>query len=157
MSVLPARVRKLVEAKLRDRWAMVARAQNALFEAQAAAISASAPATDHAPVRTGPGNRTQAGALRVLEAEERLREAEKWQEAIRLADRALPWETTPEGVVAGYLWGNGMTVEECCRATEKKRATVRQLRDNYIAHVALFAAAAGLLDVREEAERHGKK
>lgn len=150
MGVMPKRVRKLVESRLRDRWVMIARAKEALFAAQAAVGSASAPALDAVRVSSGPGNRTQAGALRVLAAEEKLRQAEAWEEAFRLADKALPWESTPEGVVAGYLWGNGMSMEECCRATGKSRALIRQLKDNYVAHCALFAAAAGLIEMEEE-------
>ena len=145
MPVIPSKARRLVESKLRDRWVMVARAKAALFEAQAAAVSASAPAMDAVRVSSGPGDRTRAAALRILEAEEKLRQAEAWQEVFRLADAALPFESTPEGVVAGYLWGNGMSIEECCRATGRKRTTICHLRDNYVAHCALFAAAAGLI------------
>ena len=155
MGVMPKKVRRLVEGRLRDRWVMVARAKAELLEAQAAEAiegSAAAPAMDAVRVSSGPGNRTQAWALRVLAAEEKLRQAEAWEEAFRLADKALPWESTPEGVVAGYLWGNGMSMEECCRATGKSRVVIRQLRDNYTAHCALFAAAAGLITF-EEGER----
>lgn len=152
MGVMPKKVRRLVEGRLRDRWVMVARAKAELLEAQAESESAAAPAMDAVRVSSGPGDRTQAGVLRVLAAEEKLRQAEAWEEAFRLADKALPWESTPEGVVAGYLWGNGMSMEECCRATGKSRALIRQLRDNYTAHCALFAAAAGLITF-EEGER----
>lgn len=108
----------------------------------------SAPATDQEKHSSGPGNRTQSLALRILEAEDRVEQAAKWEEAFRLADAAFPWETTPEGVIAGYLYGNGMTVQEVCAATGRKRSTVIHLRDNYIAHAALFAAALGLIDIQ---------
>lgn len=149
MSVIPQRIYRLVENRLKNRWELKARVTAKLYDAQQAALSISSPATDQENHSSGPGNRTQALALRILEAEEKLAQAEKWQMAFRLADEAFPWESTPEGVIAGYLYGNGMTIHETCIATGRKRTTVIHLRDNYVAHAALFAAALGLIDIRK--------
>lgn len=153
MSVIPVKIYRLVEKKLLDRWTMVPRARAALREAQRQAVNLSSPATDAIRVSSGPGSRTQSGAMKILAAEERLDAAGKWQEAFALTDKAFPWETTPEGVVAAYLYGNRMTQEEVCRATGWDRQTVRRRKDHYVAHCALFAAALGLIDIQGEEEK----
>ena len=150
MSVIPQKIYRLVENRLKQRWDLAARARAKLYDAQQAALSLSSPgANQDEGHSSGPGNRTQALAMKIVEAEERLAQAELWEEAFRLADAAFPWESTPEGVIAGYLYGNGMTIQETCIATGRKRTTVIHLRDNYVAHAALFAAALGLIDIRK--------
>lgn len=156
MSVIPQKIYRLVENRLRQRWEMAARARAKLYDAQRAAMAVSSPATDQENHASGPGNRTQALALRILEAEEQLERAEKWEAAFRMADAAFPFESTPEGVIAGYLYGNGMNIQEACAATGRSRAMVNKLRDNYVAHAALFAAALGLIDITERRGDHGK-
>lgn len=155
MSVIPQKAYRLVERRLRDRWELAARAKAELYDAQMAAYAVSSPPMDQEKVGHGPGDRTQAAAQRVLAAEKKVEEAAKWEEAIRLTDNAFPWESTSEGVIAGYLYGNGMTIQEVCLATGKGRSTVIHLRDNYVAHCAFFAAALGLIDIRGGME-HGK-
>lgn len=150
MSVIPQKIYRLVENRLRDRWTMLPRARAALYAAQAAAAAPPGQATDKTPVQGGGSDRTQAAVLRVIQAEERLRQAEKWAAVFALLDETFPFEGTAEGVVAGYLYGNGMTQEEVCRATHCDRQTVRRRRDNYVAHCALFAAAEGLIRIEEE-------
>lgn len=155
MSVIPQKIYRTVEYRLRHRWELATRARARLYDVQREALSIASPATDQEKHGSGPGNRTQAMALRILEAERRVEEAETWEEAFRLTDAAFPFETTPEGVIAGYLYGNGMTIQETCAATGRKRTTVIHLRDNYVAHCALFAAALGLIDIRGGRD-HGK-
>ena len=149
MSVIPQKIYRLVENRLRQRWEQAARARAKLYDAQQAALSVSSPATDQENHPSGPGNRTQALALKIVEAEEQVKQAERWEEAFRLTDAELPFESTPEGVIAGYLYGNGMNIQETCAATGRKRSTVIHLRDNYVCHCALFAAAMGLIDIRK--------
>lgn len=155
MSVIPQKIYRMVDYKLKNRWELAARARTKLYDTQQEALSISSPATDQEKHGSGPGNRTQAMALRILEAESKLEQAEKWEEAFRLTDAAFPFETTPEGVIAGYLYGNGMTIQETCAVTGRKRTTIIHLRDNYVAHCALFAAALGLIDIRGGQE-HGE-
>lgn len=155
MPVIPAKIYALVERKLKDRWMLLPRAKMALYEAQEAAYAVSSPPMDQDKVNGGiPGDRTQMMAMRILAAQKKVDEAEAWVEAIRMTDRAFPWESTQEGVIAGYLYGNGMTIQETMLATKKGRTTVIHLRDNYVAHCALFAASMGLIrigdDQREE-------
>lgn len=155
MSVIPQKIYRMVEYRLRNRWELAARARARLYDVQREALSIASPATDQEKHGSGPGNRTQAMALRILEAEIKLEQAEKWEEAFRLTDAAFPFETTSEGVIARYLYGNGMTIQETCAATGRKRTTVIHLRDNYVAHCALFAASLGLIDIRGGND-HGK-
>lgn len=155
MSVIPQKIYRMVEYRLRHRWELATRARARLYDVHREALSIASPATDQEKHGSGPGNRTQAMALRILEAERRVEEAETWEEAIRLTDKAFPWESTSEGVIAGYLYGNGMTIQEVCLATGKGRSTVIHFRDNYVAHCALFAAALGLIDIRGGND-HGK-
>ena len=155
MSVIPQKIYRMVDYRLKNRWGLAARARTKLYDVQRDAFSISSPATDQEKHGSGPGNRTQAMALRILDAESELEQAERWEEAFRLTDAAFPFETTPEGVIAGYLYGNGMTIQETCAATGRKRSTVIHLRDNYVAHCALFAAALGLIDIRGGND-HGK-
>lgn len=155
MSVIPQKIYRMVDYKLKNRWELAARARTRLYDAQQEALSISSPATDQEKHGSGPGNRTQAMALRILEAESKVEQAEKWEEVFRLTDAAFPFDSTPEGVIAGYLYGNGMTIQETCAVTGKKRTTIIHLRDNYVAHCALFAAALGLIDIRG-GQDHGK-
>lgn len=155
MSVIPQKIYRMVDYRLKNRWGLAVRARTKLYDVQRDAFSISLPATDQEKHGSGPGNRTQAMALRILDAESELEQAERWEEAFRLTDAAFPFETTPEGVIAGYLYGNGMTIQETCAATGRKRSTVIHLRDNYVAHCALFAAALGLIDIRGGND-HGK-
>lgn len=149
MSVIPQKIYRKVEYHLRHRWDLSAQARARLYDVQREALSIASPATDQEKHGSGPGNRTQALALKIVEAEEQVKQAERWEEAFRLTDAAFPWESTQEGVVAGYLYGNGMNIQETCAATGRKRTTVIHLRDNYVAHAALFAAALGLIDIRK--------
>lgn len=158
MSVIPQRIYRLVENRLKNRWELKARATKKLYDAQQAALCVSSPATDQENHSSGPGNRTQALALKILEAEEQVERADRWEDAFRLTDAAFPFESTQEGVIAGYLYGNGMTIQETCAATGRKRTTVIHLRDNYVCHCALFAASLGLIDIRkgQEIDEHEK-
>ena len=152
MSVIPQSIYRLVDHRLKNRWELAARARAKLYDAQQAALSVSSPATDQENHSSGPGNRTRALALKIVEAEEQVKQAERWEEAFRLTDDAFPFESTPEGVIAGYLYSNGMNIQETCAATGRKRTTVIHLRDNYVCHCALFAAALGLIDIRKGQE-----
>ena len=149
MSVIPQKIYRKVEYNLRHRLDLSAQARARLYDVQREALSIASPATDQEKHGSGPGNRTQALALKIVEAEEQVKQAERWEEAFRLTDAAFPWESTQEGVVAGYLYGNGMNIQETCAATGRKRTTVIHLRDNYVAHCALFAAALCLIDIRK--------
>ena len=126
------------------------RAKEALYKAQQEAYSLTGQAMDRERVCAGgPGDRTQAAALRVLEAENRLKEAESWADVFTLLDKAFP-ASTPEGRVADYLYARLMTQKDVCRALGFDRQTVRRRRDSLITHAALFAASKGLISITEE-------
>jgi hypothetical protein len=152
--IIPESAYRLTEKMLRDRWLLVARAEQRLFDAQARAAQITAPATDAIRVQgSGGGSRAERAALAVLDAEKRLEAARAWLEAIRLADKAFPWESSPEGVIAGYLYGNGLNLADAARAAGCTRKTAKRLRDNYVGHCAIFAASMGLITFEEEKEK----
>ena len=144
--IIPEQIYRLVESKLKDRWMLVVRANQALFVAQAQAVRITASAFDAIPVHGGAKDSpAEKAALRVIQAEDKLHVAEKWQDAFAMTDKAFPWESTAEGVLAGYLYGNGMNLADAARAAGCSRKTAMRLRDNYVGHCALFAASMGLI------------
>lgn len=152
--IIPKNAYRLTENMLRDQWVMVPRAEQRLFEAQARAAQITAPATDAVKVKGGgSGSRAERAALSILAAEKSLDVARAWREAIRLTDKAFPWESTPEGVLAGYLYGNGLNLAEAARAAGCSYKTAQRLRDNYVGHCAIFAASMGLITFEEEQEK----
>ena len=152
--IIPKSAYRQTENMLRDQWVMVPRAEQRLFEAQARAGQITAPATDAVNVKgSGGGSRAERAALAVIEAEKRLETARTWREAIRLTDRAFPFESTAEGVLAGYLYGNGLNLAEAARAAGCSYKTAQRLRDNYVGHCAIFAASMGLITFEEEQEK----
>jgi len=151
MSVIPKRIYRLVEKRLREREGMITRAEMRLYEAQAAAVSSAAPPTDSGAAFTGtPGNRTMNGALSILEAEEKLRDARQWEEVFSLVRKAFPTPETVEGKMAAYLYDQGKTQAQACAFFGCDRQTVRRARDTYVCHCALIAAGMGLIKITEE-------
>lgn len=128
---------------------MIPRAEMELYAAQIAATNIASPPTDKTPVRGGEKDAMPGKAAAVIRAEEKLERARAWERVFRRMDRAFPFETSQEGVVAAYLYDNGMTQEEVCLATGCSRTRIRQLRDNWVCHAALFAAADGLIAMKE--------
>ena len=150
MGLIPQEVYALVERRRKSRWVMIARAEMALQEAQARAVNISAPAPDAVTVHGGEKDKMPGKVAAILRAEERLEQARKWEEVFRLMDRVFPFESTQEGIVAAYLYDNGMTQKEVCAVFHCSRLAVRQKRDNWVCHAALIAAGEGLIKIDKD-------
>lgn len=143
---------RLIEGKLRDRWVMVARAEQMLYQAQQRAFSPRAAVPDvNKAGRCGrrQRDRDEKNALEILRAEEQLETARRWQEVFCLLDKAFP-AGTDEGFFAELIFGNGLTQAEVSAQAHCDRQTVRRRMNNYIGHCWRFALEAGLLKPQEE-------
>lgn len=150
MALIPQEVYALVERKRRSRWVMIPRAEMALHEAQARAVNIAAPATDAVTIHGSDKDKMTSKVAAILRAEERLEHARKWEEVFRLMDRVFPFDGSPEGIVAGYMYDNGMTQKEAARACKCSRDAIRRLRDNWVCHAALIAAGEGLIKIENK-------
>ena len=149
MPLIPKEVYSLVERKRRARWVAEKRAMLKLQEAQAAAFSLGSPGAGGAGGRSGPGDRVGKLALRVVEAEDNLETARKWENVWRLMDRVFPFDKTKEGYIAGLLYDNGMTDKEIANVCRCSTSAVYRLRDNWVCHAAMIAVGEGLITIRE--------
>ena len=156
MPVIPDSLYRQCESRLRDRWAAIERAEKRLREARQRAYSVSAAPMDRpGGSGSGKGDALERKALAVAEAEQALFDALAWDDVIRRLDRIYP-SSTPEGEVAAYLYGNGLTQADCCRLLHKERKRIRELKDAYIINCALLAIQAGLARMEEEHGTAGK-
>lgn len=147
--LIPKEVYSLVERKRRARWVAEKRAMLKLQDAQAAAFSLGSPGAGGSGGRSGPGDRVGKLALRVVEAEDNLETARKWENVWRMMDRAFPFETTKEGFTAGLLYDNSVPFQEIAAACGVSKQLAMRWRDNWVCHAALFAAGEGLIQIRE--------
>lgn len=136
--LIPKRIFSQVEGVLRVRDRLEPEAKMALYKARRAADGAAAR-------RIG----KQQAQRMVRRCEKRLEAARQWQAVFALLDRTFP-AGSEEGKVAALLYGEKRTQEEICALFQCTRQTVRRRRDNYVCHCALFAAAAGLIQIRED-------
>lgn len=150
MPTIPENVYRQVEKRIRTRYTAVQKAELALYRAQQRAASASSPPTDQPSARSSaPGSRVERAVLNVLRAEERLETARAWEEQLRLLDRIFTPDT-PEGRAAEMVFNRGYDKTNAARILKCSRETLARRLDAYVCHAALFAAAAGLIEIREE-------
>lgn len=158
---IPERVYRLVERKLRQAGHLQDRALEQLREAKARAYfpSASMPEgsenqgadglPDASSIRAqGKHDGQERKTLAVLTAEEELAKAEQWEQAIQDTDGVYP-RSSPEGMVAMLYYRLGWTQAAICSRLHIDRQTARRRRDTYVINCALFAAAAGLIELKE--------
>ena len=145
---------RAVEVRLRKRWTMRQKAEEALARARAKAVNISAPSGPGSSGGKGSksGSRTERGALAVVRAEKRLETVRRWEAVFRKMDQIFP-EDTNEGFVIGMIYGNGMTQAELARMCECSRQTVKMRQDRYVIRAAFLAAQMGL--IREEVTMNG--
>lgn len=143
--MIPKTLYTLCDKRLRDRYAAIERAEERLREARARAYSVGGKPENAEGGRGGTPARDglERKAIRVAEAREALQEALDWDDVFRQLDRIYPPET-PEGTVARYLYGNGLTQADCCRILGRERKRIRALKDTYVINCALLAVQAGL-------------
>ena len=85
MNVIPEAVYRLVEKKLRKRWTLIGKAEEAVARARAKATDISAPSGEGTGGK-GSGNsgsRVERGAMMIIRAEKRLEIARKWEAVFR--------------------------------------------------------------------------
>ena len=154
MTIIPEKIYRLVEKRLRQRGKMVAKAEEALRRAEARATDVSAPTGGRIGPKGGkPGSRTERGALTILRAEKKLEKAQKWEAVFRKMDGIYPPDDTNEGYVASMIYGNGMSQADLARFSGCSRQTVKLRQDRYVIRCAFLAAQAGL--IREEVTEDG--
>ena len=155
MNVIPEAVYRLVEKKLRKRWTLISKAEEAVARARAKATDISAPSGDGSGAGKGGGSggsRTERGAMMIIRAEKRLEAARKWEAVFRKVDGIYPADSN-EGYVAGMIYGNGMSQADLARYSGCSRQTVKLRQDRYVIRAAFLAAAAGL--IRDEVRTDG--
>lgn len=149
MPSIPENVYRQVEKRLRGRQTAIAKAEQALYRAQRQAYALSPPPTGQAGRGSQPGSRIEKAALAVLRAEERLENARKWEEQLRLLDRIFPTDT-PEGRAAELVYNRGYDKTATAKIMQCSRDTLARRLDAYVCHAALIAAGAGLIEMQEE-------
>ena len=154
MNVIPEAVYRLVEKKLRKRWTLISKAEEAVARARAKATDISAPSGEGAGGKGGgnSGSRVERGAMMIIRAEKRLEIARKWEAVFRKVDEIYPADSN-EGYVAGMIYGNGMSQADLARFSGCSRQTVKLRQDRYVIRAAFLAAQAGL--IREEVRTNG--
>lgn len=142
-----------IEKRLHARdYADIAKASRRVIESRSDAASLRSPcAAGTGGGKSGVSNPVQQGAQRVIEAEEQLDRALRWQVVYARLDEAF--DGSPEGEVAQMLYRDKVTSQQIAQLRGCDRQTVRRLRDTYVTHAALLAAEAGLIRMREFGQR----
>lgn len=149
--IIPRRIYRATEARLRARYTAIEEARDALEMARAMAYSAQAAPMDPngGSHGTGRGDALERKAISVHEAEEELRRVLAWDDVFHRMDRIYPVDT-PEGRVGWYLYQNGLTQADISTILGCDRQTVRRHKDIYVLNCALLAAMAGLVRMGDE-------
>lgn len=159
--MIPERVYRLVEKKLRGAGHLREQADQRLADARARAAWPSSPIRgtvraakgmehlpDAATIRAGGKKNSQEGRmLEAVQAALDLETADRWEEVIRDTDREYP-PGDETGTTARLYYRRGMSQQEICARLHIDRQTVRRRRDTYVTTCALYAAAAGLIDMK---------
>lgn len=152
MPVIGKAMYEACEGWLREREARVAAAERRLRLARERAYDAhAAPMDKNGGSRSGRGDALERKAIAVQEAEEQLRQALRWDDAVTRTGRIYPPDTR-EGKVMRLLYERGMTQEDVCRSLHVERKTVRRCRDKIVINCALLAVQAGLMRMEEGPE-----
>lgn len=155
--MIPTEVYLLVERKLLNRHLLIARAELRLMRAQADAEGMLLPSNAGQAASGGKKrhrkSRAEHAAALIADAERALDEARAWEDVFRLLDKTFPYPGSPEGETAHLLYERQVSQEEVARVLRCDRQTVRRRRDAYVAHGALYAAAAGLIHFEKLGER----
>lgn len=149
--VIPTGLYALCERRRRRRYTAIQAAERQLARAREAAESArgSAPDPNGGSRGSGRGDGLERAAIRVAEAEERLRQAMAWDDCFVRMDRIYPAGTV-EDTISRMLYDKGFSQAGVCEALRMHRITVRRKTDNYVINLALLAVQAGLTRIEED-------
>ena len=128
------------------------RAMLKLQDAQAAAYSLGSPGAGGTGGRSGPSDRVGKLALAVAEAQEKLENVRAWEHVWRKMDKWFSFDSSMEGRVAGFLYDNGMGLNDIATACGCSRDAVNRARNNWVYMAAFSAACEGLVTIREGEE-----
>lgn len=92
-----------------------------------------------------------AQAIRVVEAEEQLRQALAWDDVFTRMDRIYPAGCL-EDTVSRMLYDKGFNQATVGEALGMHRITVRRYQDRYVINLALLAVQEGLARMEEKAD-----
>lgn len=151
MQGLPRALYARIERELRaDHRQAVMDAEEELARCREDAHGLKSPALDESGKTIRPANRVQDGALRVIQAEQRLDTRKSWADVARALDAAFTGTKT--GEVARLLYTDGRRPAEISALLGVDRQTVRKRRDDYVIRAALLAAERGLIRMSDYAE-----
>ncbi len=150
---IPAGLYALCEKRRRARYTAILVAEEQLREARqtAESVRAQAPDADGGSHGSGRGDGLERAAIRVVDAEDRLRQALAWDDLFTRMDRIYP-DGTLERTVSGLMYDKKFSQAAAAQALGLHRITVRRYQDNYVINLALLAVQAGLARMEEEEE-----
>ena len=142
---IPAGLYALCEKRRRRRYTAIRAAEERLREARRAAEAAhAAPADPNGGSHgAGRGDGLERAAIRVVEAEEQLRQALAWDDCFTRMDRIYSAGSL-EDSISRLMYDKGYTQSAVCQALGLHRVTVRRYQDTYVINLALLAVQAGL-------------
>lgn len=145
---MPRSLYQHIERRLHARdYAEIAEASRRVIDLRSDAASLRSPSLSHNGHGGAISDRVQNGVVRVIEAEEQLGRAIRWQIVYARLDEAF--FGTPEGEVAQMLYRDKIKSQQIALLRGCDRQTVRRLRDTYVTHAALLAAEEGLIRMRQ--------
>jgi len=141
--MMPRRIYRLVEWQLHN----AARTAERCREAVQDALDAAAPGGGMGgmAVQSGPGDRTAAAGLRLLEKGRALENAEAWLACIRETREHFRGSLTLQ--IAEAYYGKGVTVLQAAEHLNYEKQTINRYRDRIVTCLALLAASRGLIDM----------
>lgn len=150
---IPAGLYALCEKRRRRRYTAIGAAEERLREARQAAEAAHAapPDPNGGSHGAGHGDGLERAAIRVVEAEEQLRQALAWDNIFTRMDRIYPAGCL-EDTVSRMLYDKGFTQATVGEALGMHRITVRRYQDRYVINLALLAVQEGLARMEEKAD-----
>lgn len=153
---IPAGLYALCEKRRRQRYTAIRAAEEQLARAREAAESAhAAPLDPNGGGRgSGRGDGLERAAIRVVEAEEQLRQALAWDDCFAHLDRIYSAGSL-EDTISRLMYDKGYSQAAVCQALGLHRVTVRRYQDTYVINLALLAVQAGLARM-EDGSDEGK-
>lgn len=142
---IPAGLYALCEKRRRQRYTAIQAAEEQLARAREAAESAHAapPDPNGGSHSSGRGDGLERAAIRVVEAEGRLREMLAWDDCFTHLDRIYTAGSL-EDTISRMMYDKGFSQAAVCQALGLHRVTVRRYQDTYVINLALLAVQAGL-------------